>query len=419
MFFYNLAIRFYYLGIFIASSFNSKAKKWLRGRKNIFERLEKDLKNRKNVIWIHCASLGEFEQGRPVIEKIKKQNPQQKILLTFFSPSGYEIRRNYNQADWVYYLPLDTRKNATRFLSIVKPQCIIFVKYEFWLNYLSIIKQQQIPAILISAIFRENQHFFKWYGQIFRNALNTYNYIFVQEKNSLKLLNQIGVQNCNIAGDTRFDRVFDQSSNIQRYENIESFLQNKKTIVCGSTWPADETELLNAISKLDFQNLKIIIVPHNIEENNINQLVSIIKSENKSISFTKITDTKIDNDANILIVNQIGLLSSLYQYATVSFIGGGFGKGIHNILEAATFGTPILFGPNYTKFNEAKELIELKAAVSITNSNNLLLELKRLIENEELQKQKSIISKNYVETNIGATDKIISYISENKLFLTS
>jgi len=408
-FIYNSFIFLYSAAIHIASLFNSKAKLWVSGRNNIFHKLKSDLLlSGSNPIWFHCASLGEFEQGRPLIEKIKKVNKDQKIILTFFSPSGYEIRKKYPEADHIYYLPLDTPSNAKRFLEIVNPKAAIFIKYEFWFNYLNELKKRNIPTYLVSGIFRKDHYFFKFYGYWFRKQLNSFTYFFLQNENSEKLLNSIGYKNCLVTGDTRFDRVSGIAKNVRSFPLISQFKQHHSLLIAGSTWPHDEKIISEWYANTAFQTqrFKIIIAPHEISEGRISSIQSNFKG--KILKFSQANEQNI-NDADILIIDNIGMLSSLYQYGTIAFIGGGFGKGIHNILEAATFALPVIFGPNYHKFTEAKELIHFGGAFSISDVHEFEKTM-ILLNDEEVIRTASHISKNYVESRVGATDKIVEVI---------
>ncbi|MGB3948516.1 MAG: glycosyltransferase N-terminal domain-containing protein [Bacteroidia bacterium] len=407
-FFYNIFVYLYGLAIRIASLFNKKAGLWVSGRKNIFHKLELDFKNRitnEVLVWVHCASLGEFEQGRPIIEKIKKEKVGVKILLTFFSPSGFEIRKNYNQADYIYYLPLDTPDAAQLFVRLVKPNVAIFVKYEFWFNYLNELKKQNVPTYLVSGVFRANHYFFKSYGSWFRKQLSAFTYFYLQDSASEKLLNDIGYTNTTVAGDTRFDRVLEISKNVKGINFIKQFVNSKKVIVAGSTWDAD-IDVLSAVNVSDY---KLIIAPHEVTEKNIQSVIQKIKESNyspvKTLRYSQLNQ-QMDFNAEVLIIDNVGMLSSLYQYGTLAFIGGGFGKGIHNILEAATFGLPVVFGPNYQKFNEAKELIKKGGAFSVVNAPEFKKVIALLTDTDALQKA-SLVAKHYVESNAGATEKIV------------
>lgn len=405
-FVYNILIRIYYLLIVFVSPFNVKAKAWISGRKNLFEKLKNAVGENLNIIWFHCASLGEFEQGRPVIEAYRKINPTHKILLTFFSPSGYEIRKNYSGVDWVFYLPLDTKNNVKRFLNIVKPQKVVFVKYEFWCNYLNQLNKNNVPVYLVSAIFRKQQMFFKWYGGWYRKILKCFTHIFVQNYESLLLLKSINVNNVTIAGDTRFDRVYEISTNCKAIPEASEFSDGNKVVVIGSAWQQDEEVLIPFINKSP-QNVKFIIAPHEIKESGLSRL-----EKNITIPTVRFSQAKQSNlkTARVLIIDNIGMLSSLYKYGNISYIGGGFGKGIHNILEAAVFGLPVVIGPNYKKFSEAVDLISEKGAFCINNIKELEQQFNTLLQNETFYFQSSKIAKTFVENRVGATEKIIEEI---------
>jgi 3-deoxy-D-manno-octulosonic-acid transferase len=409
LFFYNVGVRLYYFFIFIASFNNKKAMLWLKGRKDIFKHISDSLNPNEQRTWIHCASLGEFEQGRPIIEGIKEKYPQYKIVLTFFSPSGFEVRKNYNGADYIFYLPLDTKTNAKEFLRLVNPELAIFIKYEFWYHYLSQLKKLNIPSYVVSAIFRPEQVFFKWYGRLFRKALNGITHIFVQNKISSNLLKTIGINHVSVCGDTRFDRVYSIYINAKPISQIEKFKGSDKIIIAGSTWEADEDILVDC----DFQlknNYKLIIAPHEIADESIKKLIAKLANkypENDIVRFSEITESEISNK-RILIIDNVGMLSNLYAYGTIAYIGGGFGKGIHNVLEATTFGLPVFFGPNYQKFQEAKDLIQLRAAYSINNASELMDAISNLPYSEA-----SLNAKQYVESKIGGTEMVLNNIFGN------
>ncbi len=400
---YNISIRLYLAGIFVASVFNKKAKLWLHGRKNIFSRIEKHCSENKKTAWFHCASLGEFEQGRPVIENFKKEYPDYKILITFFSPSGYEIRKNYDKADFVFYLPADTYKNARKFISIVNPEIVFFIKYEFWYNYLRILQQKNIPTIIFSSNFRKNQLFFRWYGKWFRNILRGFNHIFVQSKKSEQLLGNYGISNVSTAGDTRFDRVVEISKSAEIIDIIGIFKAGKKILIGGSTWEKDEDLLIKYFNDTTF-DIKMIIAPHEIDGKHIEKIKYLLKKN--AICLSEATKENI-KFADCLIIDSIGKLSSIYKYADIAFIGGGFGKGIHNILEPAAFGLPVVFGPNYKKFLEAINLMELGGAKSIKTYDELKKHIDTLLENNNFYTQISGISHKFVYDNKGATKKIV------------
>jgi len=403
---YSILLRIYFLLILAASISNDKAKKWISGRRNTFKRLREQIPANEEIIWFHCASLGEFEQGRPVIEAYRKQHPDHKILLTFFSPSGYEIRKNYEGADYIYYLPLDTYYNAKRFIQIVRPKAAIFVKYEFWYFYLQALHRNSIPTYVISAIFRPKQIFFRWYGGMFRRVLRTYRQIFVQNQQSCDLLRAIGVSNVTISGDTRFDRVADIANNVKNLPTVESFVGASSAIVAGSTWPADEAILAEYATANP--SIKMIVAPHEIGEGHIQEILAKF-SALKTVRYTQTTPEEVAT-AQILIVDTIGILSSVYRYGTIAYIGGGFGVGIHNTLEAATFGLPIVFGPNYQKFQEAKDLVSIKAAFSIESFAQLSEILNSLVNDAAMLESSSASSREYVRSHVGATRTILDGI---------
>ncbi len=405
--FYNLAIRLYQGAIFTASVFgNQKAMFWVKGRIDFFKRLQANLKQNERRLWVHAASLGEFEQGRPLIEKIKEQHPEFKIFLTFFSPSGYEVRKNYAGADYIYYLPADTPANAKQFVDLVNPEKVLFIKYEYWYNYLSNLKKRSIPVFLCSAIFREDQLFFKWYGGWYRKILSLFNHLFVQTDKSKELLASIGFTNVTTTGDTRFDRVYAIASQAKEIAEVDAFVGSNQCLIAGSTWEPDE-DLLSAYVNETTIPLKYIIAPHEIHASHIERLE---KSIRKKVVRYSVWKQDLTGDFDVLIIDNIGMLSSLYRYGQVAYIGGGFGKGIHNTLEAATFGLPILFGPNYLKFQEAKDLIALGGAFSISNLNELKLKLDELFSNAAPLRAAQKIAGDYVKNNIGATELIITHI---------
>lgn len=410
MFFYNVGVILYSLAVHIASLFNSKAKLWVNGRNNWRKKLIDGLPENENRIWVHCASLGEFEQGRSVIEKIKQQYPHYKIIISFFSPSGYKIRKDYEFADFVCYLPIDTPKNAIDFIKICQPKAVIFVKYEFWINYLFQLKKQKIPTFLISAVFKEYQPFFKWYGCIFRDALKSYETIFVQDNKSLELLESLKISTGVIRGDTRIDRVLKIKEINSDNLSISEFTSGKFTIIAGSTWPKDNEILVISFSKLKKSDpkLKFIIALHEVEESNVKSLIQLI--ERSGLKYDLITNQNINNDCDILIINTIGLLSSIYKYGKVAYIGGGFDDGIHNILEPAVQGLPVIFGPNYTKFIEACDLVAINSAYRIQNVQELTIRLSMLISDSNIYNLAAKGSLDYINKGRGASEKITEQI---------
>ncbi|QHT68241.1 3-deoxy-D-manno-octulosonic acid transferase [Rhodocytophaga rosea] len=403
---YSVALQIYGLLIHLVALWNPKAKQWINGRKHIFERITNAFQgNTLPVAWFHAASLGEFEQARPVIEQFRKEFPDYKILLTFFSPSGYEVRKNYPGADYIFYMPLDTTSHARTFIKLVQPAIVFFAKYEFWYHYLNELKRANIPVISFSAIFRKEQVFFKSYGGFFRSILRNFEHIFVQNQMSAALLQSISIQQTSVAGDTRFDRVQTIASQKKDLPLIASFKQDKKLVVIGSSWPQDMHVLLPFLNSF-IQPLKVIIAPHEIHEAEIVRLQEQIRK--KSVRFSQAQKDDIAS-SDVLIIDNIGMLSSLYQYGEFAYIGGAFGKGLHNILEAATFGMPIFFGPHYHRFQEAVDLIASGGAVSVNNSEEFGKHFTNLYEHEEERLQKAEVSRQYVASRTGATQKIMAY----------
>jgi len=415
-FIYNLSIYLYVFIIRLISPFNKKAKLWLEGRKNIFPKLKSETERRllrsrnSKLAWFHCASLGEFEQGRPVIEAFRKEYPSYKILLTFFSPSGYEIRKNYSGADYISYLPADTPENAKRFIDTVQPTIAFFVKYEFWMNYLSELKNCKVPVISFSAIFRPEQLFFKSYGGFYRRLLTYFDHILVQNKQSLDLLHSINITNTTLAGDTRFDRVKQIVDNKKDIAVVESFKDGHQVFIIGSAWQTDMDIIIPMINQLKFSDgTKFIIAPHEIHDAEIDIWRKQIALD--SILFSKTDEVKDLTAYQVLLIDNIGMLSSLYQYAEYAFIGGSYGKGLHNILEAATFGMPIFFGDkSYQRFQEATDLIELGGAFSVSSTENLTVLYNNLKKSESKRATVAKICQKYVIENTGATTQIMEVV---------
>lgn len=417
---YNFSLFLYALGIRIASGWNPKARLWKEGRKNIFLLLEKNFRHAgKKTIWMHCASLGEFEQGRPLLESLKVTYPNCIILLTFFSPSGYEIRKNYAGADFVFYLPADSKKNAKRFLHTVRPDLAIFIKYEFWYHYLNQLKENKIPTLLVSAIFRESQPFFKAYGGFWREMLSCYRFIFVQDSNSFNLLRNIGFdKNTAISGDTRFDRVISIAENEIDLPIIKAFCGKHQVVVAGSTWIEDE-EVIDHYAN-NHPEKRFIIAPHEIHETHILEVEKLFRN---AVRYSNLTAANSDEKLsafltgkNILIMDNMGMLSKIYFFATVTYVGGGFGgAGIHNILEAAVYGKPVLFGPVNQKSREAQDLLELGAAISIETALELENTLNTLFTDKDKCKALGEQASGYVYKESGATRKILQFIQENRL----
>jgi 3-deoxy-D-manno-octulosonic-acid transferase len=398
---YNIGINIYYGLVYMVSIFNNKANLWIKGRR------EQRVQSLESSVWFHFASLGEFEQGRPVLEKARILYPQHKIVITFFSPSGYEIRKNTPLADAVYYLPLDTAKNAQEFISAIKPAMAIFTKYEYWYHFFNELHKQHVPLYIISSIFRPGQVFFRWYGGLHRKMLKLVTWFFVQDIASKHLLHDVGITNVTISGDTRFDRVWENAQQPKELPEIAAFKNNQKLFIAGSTWPADEKLVAGLITQ--HPDWKFIIAPHEIGEDKINGLVNLLPKET-TIKFSEISN--LTSNVSHLIIDNIGMLSSLYQYADIAYIGGGFGAGIHNTLEAAAFGMPVIFGPKYDKFKEAKDLVELKAGFSISDVEGLQIVAGRLMKDEIFRRATAATTKDYVQQHIGATDAIMNYIRE-------
>lgn len=404
LFLYNIVIQIAGSLLKLIALFNSKIKLFVDGRKNVFAILEQKIKASDKTIWFHAASLGEYEQGLPVIEKIKTEYPSHKIVITFFSPSGYEVRKTNSVADATVYLPLDTKRNARKFLKIVRPEMVFFIKYEYWLNYLHELKIQNTPTYLISGIFRKDQMFFKWYGGFYRKALDTFAYFFVQNEGSKELLLQLGKSNVAVSGDTRFDRVAAILEKDNSLQYISQFKNDKLTIVVGSSWPKDEALLLDFINKNEF-NVKFIIAPHNIKDNQIELLKNGITK--KTVLFSEMEGKNLA-DFDVFIIDTIGILTKIYSYADIAYVGGGFGNpGVHNLLEPATFGVPIVIGPNYSHFAEATALVNIGGCTSVSTKKELDDILKDLILNDASRSEKGHICNTFVLMNKGATNIIM------------
>jgi 3-deoxy-D-manno-octulosonic-acid transferase len=406
-FIYNFILLFASQILKILALFSPKLNLFVKGRKSVFETLKNKIQATDKTIWFHAASLGEYEQGLPVIEAIKQHFPNHKIVLTFFSPSGYEVRKNNTIADVTVYLPLDTISNVKQFLKVVHPEMVFFIKYEFWPNYLKELRNQNIKTYLISGIFREKQAFFKWYGEFYRNALKTFDYFFVQNDSSKTLLQSIGFNNVKVSGDTRFDRVVSILERDNTLDFIEQFINNKTTIVIGSSWPKDEELLVNYINQCS-DDVKFIIAPHNIDKNQILNLKNQIS--NKTILFSEKDNVDLSNYA-VFIIDTIGILTKIYSYADIAYVGGGFGNpGVHNILEPATFGIPVVIGPNYSHFSEATALVNLEGCLTIHNQTQLNEAFDLLLQNEDERLEKGHICSTFVQMNKGATQTIMAYI---------
>jgi 3-deoxy-D-manno-octulosonic-acid transferase len=403
---YNLGILGYYLLVRIVSFRNEKARKWIEGRRDIFKRLSQTIIPGEPLLWFHASSLGEFEQGRPVIEAIRKLKPEYKILLTFFSPSGSEFRKNYEHADYIFYLPLDTRKNAKRFISIVKPEKVFFIKYEFWYHFLTQLKEAGIPTYIFSALFRPSQIFFKPWGKWYLKAISTYEHIFVQNKSSYDLLQKYNFMNVSISGDTRLDRVGEISDAAPRLEKLELFCQGNKAIVAGSTWKEDEDLLIPYLNKSPIGR-KFVIAPHEVTPQNLERIVGAL--EKPYAFYSKASHEELAN-ADVLIVDGYGYLVSVYRYGILAYVGGGFTSGIHSILEPAAFGLPVIFGTDYDKFQEAHDMLSLGAAFCISNHEELEFQIEALLSSPQLLNGASSIAIDYVNQNRGASKEIVDYL---------
>jgi 3-deoxy-D-manno-octulosonic-acid transferase len=404
---YNLIVLLASLCLKIFALFSPKLKLFVAGRKSVFSTLESEIQTNDKTIWFHAASLGEYEQGLPVMEAVKQRHPNHKIILTFFSPSGYEVRKNNTVADVTVYLPLDTISNAKQFVQLVHPEMVFFIKYEYWPNYLNELKKHEIKTYLISGIFRENQAFFKWYGGFYRNALKTFDYFFVQNEGSKILLNRLGFTNVKVSGDTRFDRVVAILDRDNSLDFIEQFTNNTPTIVIGSSWPKDEELLINYINTCA-DNVKFIIAPHNIKPDQLLQLKSGIRK--KTILFSEKEPVDVSN-FDVFIIDTVGILTKIYSYADIAYVGGGYGNpGVHNILEPATFGIPVVIGPNYDHFSEATALVNLGGCISIQNQTQLNEAFDLLLQNEDERLEKGHICSTFVQMNKGATQTIITHI---------
>jgi len=407
---YNLGIRIFELAAHLLVPFNSKASLWVKGRERWAEKIAEKIRPGARTVWIHCASLGEFEQGRPVIEAIRKEDPSVKIVLTFFSPSGYEIRKNYDKADYVAYLPSDTPRNAIKFIGLLSPEYVIFVKYEFWNNYISELYKRKIPLYLISGIFRPTQHFFRWYGSFFRDMLRKFEKIFVQDQKSVDLLSGIGIEKVALAGDTRFDRVVQIAGSAKAIHVLDQFRGDEKLFLAGSSWRPDEEIIAEYINAYP-DRMKWVFAPHEIDKSNIDRLEKLFKAS--TVRFSEFSE--ISKDARVLIIDNIGMLSSAYRYAYIAAIGGGFGKGIHNLLEPVCWGVPVVFGPNHEKFREAIDLKENGAAKSFVTYDQFKAIIDDWLNDEKVYSSAADAATEYVKANTGATEIIIKEIEQKDI----
>jgi len=415
LFIYNLIVVFADFILKIGALFNPKIKLFVEGRKSNYKVLSNKIKAYDKTIWFHAASLGEYEQGLPVMERMKSRFPNHLIVLTFFSPSGYEVRKNNTIADVTVYLPLDTHSNVDKFMEIVRPDMAFFIKYEFWPNFLNALKNRETPTYLISGIFREDQLFFKWYGGFYRNALNAFEHFFVQNSKSKDLLLKLGKSNVTVSGDTRFDRVASILNRVNSLEFIEEFKNNSLTIVVGSSWQKDESLLVPYINSAE--NVKFIIAPHNIKTEQIQALKNSISKKTMLFSEVDFTSSNPINLSHfdVFIIDTIGILTKIYSYADIAYVGGGFGNpGVHNLLEPATFGIPIVIGPNYSHFPEAAALVNLEGCISISTQEELKEAFDNLIQNQDIRFEKGHICSTFVEMNKNATDIIMNHIAPKK-----
>ena len=411
---YSLAIYIYMFCVNLVAIFNRKARLLMVGHSKTYDILRRSINEGDNVIWFHAASLGEFEQGRPLIEKIRENHPEHKILLTFFSPSGYEVRKDYKGADVICYLPFDTKLNARKFMRIAKPKMAFFIKYEFWQNYLSELHRRGVPTYSVASIFRPNQIFFRWYGHKYRNVLRTFAHLFVQNQESVDLLKTLGITNTTIVGDTRLDRVLQireaakdlpmceafESSRVQGDKNSRDYV-----VVAGSSWQPDEDIIIDYFNR--HPNQRLIIAPHVVSESHLAEIES--KLQRPAVRYTQAT-AKTAAEAHCLIIDCYGLLSSIYRYATVAYVGGGFGAGIHNVPEAAVYGVPVIIGPNNKKFREARKLIDLGGCFEINNSDDYATVIDTLISQPASLTKASTASADYIKANAGAVDMIYNFV---------
>ena len=403
---YNLAMYLLELGVKLAALFSDKPAKMVKGHRDAFELLKSKIDRNARYIWFHAASLGEFEQGRPLIERIRKEYPQYKILQTFFSPSGYEVRKNYDGADIVCYLPIDTPSNVKKFVDLVNPCMVFFVKYEFWQNYLNTLFKKGVPIYSVSSIFRPGQIFFRWYGKSYQQVLKTFAHLFVQNEESKQLLAEIGVKNTTVVGDTRFDRVLDICVAAKQLPLVQKFKGDSLTFVAGSSWGPDEDIFIKYFNA--HPEMKLIIAPHVVNDSHLKEIES--KLQRSCIRYTKASEKNVEQ-ADCLIIDCYGLLSSIYRYGEISYIGGGFGVGIHNVLEAAVYGIPVIFGPNNKKFREAQHLLANKGGFEINGYEDFEQLMNKFLTDEAYLKQSGQAAGDYVKGNAGAMDKIMSNIA--------
>lgn len=413
---YELVIRLFAFGLRLAAVFHPKARKWVSGRSHWRQRYRADFQKKTKVLWVHAASLGEFEQGRPIIEGFREKFPGWQVVLTFFSPSGYEIRKNYPGADFICYLPADTRNNARDFVDLIQPDAAVFIKYEFWANYLRVLKNRQTPTLLVSALFRDGQPFFRWYGGFWRGMLRCFTHFFVQNEHSAALLRKVGLDNLTVAGDTRVDRVMRIAETAPDNAVVGHFAgQSTTTLIAGSTWPPDERLLLSVLGKPEFQRFKVVIAPHEPSDTHLVQLEKQIqdgpfsdRTRPLSLRYSQ-TDSPLLEQARYLLIDNVGMLNTLYRYGSVAYIGGGFGRGIHNTLEPAAWGLPVIFGPKYQKFEEARQLVARGGAFSVQDATELSVVLSRL--SDPVFYKKAVLEvREYLAESRGATRRVLEYL---------
>lgn len=412
---YDLGILLYGAILRVIAPFHGKAKRWVDGRKNLLRHIEQTIEVGQQHIWFHFASLGEFEQGRAVMEQIRVKYPVEKIVVTFFSPSGYEIRKNSPLADYVFYLPEDTARNARRFIQLINPKFVVFTKYEYWYHYFNEVHKRNIRLLMISAIFREDQLFFKSYGGFYKNILRKVSFFFTQNMDSVHMLKWIGITNAGLAGDTRFDRVIELAKQKRSFAMLDAFVSHHKVLVAGSTWPADEEKL--ATWAAQHPDWKLVLAPHEIHEEHVQRIQRLFPDALRYSLRDHYSETELST-RQTLVIDNIGMLSSLYNYADITYIGGGFGAGIHNTLEAATYGKPIIFGPRYEKFQEAIDLLTLGAAFAIANTTELE-QVFGYLSAEDNRKTAGESAANYVQQRAGATQIIMKYIETEGLLINS
>lgn len=410
---YTFGIWCYSMGVRVAALRGGKARQMVEGWRHTFGRLAMAPVGKEKTAWFHASSLGEFEQARPVLESFRRKHPEYKICVTFFSPSGYEVRKNYPEADFVCYLPMDTPSNASRFVNLLRPSLVFFVKYDFWFNYLEQLRLRNIPTYLFSAIFRPGQYFFKWYGSWYlRHLQRCFTHLFVQNDESVKLLQSHGVEQCSVAGDTRFDRVHAIAQTAKSYPDIEDFIAlhaDKKVLLAGSSWEPDEAHIKQYLDHVG-DNLVVILAPHVISESHLSHIEALFGRQ-RCVRYSRLQESR--QGQNVMIIDNIGMLSSLYRYAHVAYIGGGFGHGIHNILEAVTFGKPVVFGPNYQKFKEARDIIARGGGYSYNTDTQLQEYLDPLFNNNEKYTAASAVCREYMEQNLGSTKQILDKVNRD------